>query len=51
MNMILMMMREQEGLVIEGVTDRKEDTICPKCGKWLTVKEQVLMGIKSRLND
>ena len=46
-----MMKREEEGIVIEGVTDQKEDTICPKCGKWLTVKEHVLMGAKNRINN
>lgn len=46
-----MMRREQEGIILEGVNDRYEDTICPKCGKWLTVKEHVLMGKRSRMND
>ncbi len=46
-----MMRRMQEGIVIKGVTDRKEDTICPKCGKWITVKEHVLMGAKNRINN
>ena len=45
-----MMQRGQEGIVLEGINDRKEDTICPKCGKWLTVKEHVLMGAKNKMN-